>query len=278
MGKKDLLLKAYLGETIPGLIHNVGNPLGAMLGFVSIMREEVSWLRHDMESFPEEKLRERVQESLAKITELFDFAARSEQSLRKAVEKMVVKCNKDLDHEESIFDVNELLRVESDVLMTNAFFKHKIAKKIEYCQTALHVRAVWRDLSQPVGSILFRYTIVLTKVAKPRLLVRTSGSPEGVRIEFESNAALTEDDLSASPNVFLPALTLAECQDMLRALGTLTYAGTADGGSIVSLTLFPFTRKDAIVEPFTGLPGGNPFSAIDVALRAASSPDRLRPE
>ncbi len=277
MGKKDLLLKAYLGETIPGLIHNMGNPLGALLGFVSIMREEVSWLRHDMETYSDEALRDRVRDSLAKISELFDFAARSEQSLRKAVERMVIKCNKDLEANESIFDVNELLKVEADVLMTNAFFKHKIAKKIEYSPNALNVRAVWHELSQPVGSILFRYTLALTQVSKPTLAVRTSSSAEGVRIAFEANAALSEDDLSASPTVFLPALTLAECQEMMRSIGNIEYTTTADGGSSVAVALFPFTRRDVASDQQNPL-GGNPFSAIDTALRASSSPDRLRPE
>src|SRR5258706_3843903 len=132
MDKKEILLKAYLGDCIPGLVHNMGNPLGALLGFVSIMREEVTWLRHDMETFSDGELREKVKESLGRISELFDFAARSEQSLRKALEKMVLKCSKDFDTMEGDIDVNELVRIETDVLMTNAFFKHKIKKKIEY--------------------------------------------------------------------------------------------------------------------------------------------------
>ncbi len=229
MDKRELLLKAYLGECIPGLLHNVGNPLGAMLGFVNILREEVTWLRHDLDSFSDDELRNKVGEGLTKIAELFDFAARSEQSMRKAMDKMVLKCNRDFDDHEVDIDLNELVRIETDVLMTNAFFKHKITKKFEYGRGSFHVCGLWRTYSQPIGSILFRYTIALATASTPQMTLRTSRVNDRMQIVISANTHLSQSDL-ASIGELMPALTLQDCSEVLGKQGTVSYA-VLDGES-----------------------------------------------
>lgn len=224
MDKKELLLKAYLGECIPGLIHDVGSPLGGMLGFVKILEDEITWLRHDVESYSEHELREHVQSSLAKISEMFVLAARSEQSVRRAMDKLVVKCNHDFDTQKTDIDLNELIRVESDVLMTNAFFKHKINRVFDYGAGPFRVHGLWRTYSQPVGSIMFRYVKALETVQGPRLTMRTESDRGRLKLVIGANAHLVQEDLFANPDRLMPALTLQECTEVMGARGTISYS------------------------------------------------------
>lgn len=268
MDKKEILQKAYLGEAIPGLIHNMGNPLGALLGFVNIMREEVTWLRHDLETFSEEGLREKVSESLSKIAELFDFAARSEQSLRKAMEKMVLKCGKDMDAAEVDFDLNELVKIETDVLMTNAFFKHKISKKFEYGAGPYIVNARWSNFSQPIASMLFRYTVALGTVQNPKLSIRTISSGNKVVIEIRANTILRAEDLVPSGNIYLPALTVQECKDALASAGTVEYAAIDAGNSAVT---FDIVLQDAAHDSEKKNNGAQLIPGLNASSRSAST-------
>ena len=107
--------------------------------------------------------------------------------------------------------------------MTNAFFKHKITKKFEYGKGPFHVHALWRTYSQPIGSVMFRYTLALATANAPQMILRTARVNDRMTIEVRANALLGQSDL-ASIGELMPALTLQDCSEVLASRGTVSYS------------------------------------------------------
>ena len=229
MTHEELLRKAYLGEAIPGFIHNIGNPMGALLGFVALIREEAELLQSAVENLPDCSAKKSMQETCDLLKQFLSIAEQSEQSLREILDQFVAKCNKDASNELLEIPLAALVRLEADVLATNRFFKHKIKKQFAYAEEIPSAWGVWRSVSQPVGSILLQYTRALQSVNDPALAVRVHADAGKPEIEFTANVRLTpsEEGMDAS---FPPVLTLAECTAMLNPLAIVTYI-TQDGMS-----------------------------------------------
>ncbi len=235
MTHEELIRKAYIGEAVPGFIHNIGNPLGALLGFVSLIREEVERMTKTVETMPESPATMAVRESCSLLGEFLAIADRSEHSMREILDQFVAKCNKDASGDLVEIPLASLVKLESSVLETNRFFKHKVNKKFSFADENPFVWGLWRSVSQPVGSILMLYTQALQAVSEPALevSVRTeSGAPE---IKFSANAALPSvilpDDAS-----FPPILTMDECVAMLNPLANVIYAAQDAQSSSITIT------------------------------------------
>jgi|SRR5579883_673825 len=232
MQRDELLRKAYMGEAIPGFIHNIGNPIGAMLGFVTIIRDEADKLKEEVAALPDDDVKKRFAEISANMDEFLGLTAQSERSLRDILDRFTQKWNKDNADEIGEIHLTELVAIETDIMATNRFFKHKIKKNIEYADYVPSVWGIWRSASQPVSSLLMQYTTALENVKSPALAVKVSETDGKPTILITANAHLannTEDSLDE------PVLTLKECIETLRPIATLQYSEPDENSSVVMI-------------------------------------------
>ena len=232
MTHEELLRKAYLGETIPGFIHNMGNPLGALLGFMALITEEAQKLRTASEKLPDGPEKKRIVDSCMLLTEYLTFTGQSETTLREIFEQFVLKCNRDASNDVVEISLPVLVKLEAAVMETNRFYKHKIKKQFSYGEDIPHVEGLWRHVSQPVSSIMSSYTHALQTVTDPTLTVNvrtgTDGKPE---IEILANTHLPATDVPNDTN-FSPVLSIDACTTMLRPLARLTYIVQGQSSSV----------------------------------------------
>jgi hypothetical protein len=232
MQRDELLRKAYMGEAIPGFIHNIGNPIGALLGFITILKDEADNLKEAVAALPEGDEKTHFTEISANINEFLGLTVQSEQSVRSILDRFTQKWNKDSANEIGEINLPELVAIETDIMTTNRFFKHKIKKNFQYGEYVQSAWGIWRSASQPVSSLLMMYTAALENVKSPTLTVKVYESNGKPFIEIAANTRLAQDIADSFPG---PVLTLKECIETLRPIATLRYAEQDEDSSVVTI-------------------------------------------
>ena len=214
---------AGVGRLAAGLAHEVGNPLQVVMGYAELLKKQP-----DADSLSE--IVPRMDQELRRIHDILERLLEFARPMRKDI----VTC-----------DVNELLRdCISAISVREGFrdieFEYQLDAELE------PVRTEPDKMRQIIVNLIFNAADAMSDLTG-KIILRTSRSEEGVKIEVEDNGAgIPEEHLE---KVFDPFFTtkepgkgtglgLAVCLGLVESLGGSIQIRSADGqGTVVAIGL-----------------------------------------
>ena len=186
--KRKIKSFAFMGCSIPGIIHNVSNPMTVVLNKIQIMK---------MKGIEPDQMTSLITE-IRKIQDIFDNVS--------------LKSIKEMKNEEGTIDINIIIKVNMEFLNANSYVKHKIRKEVVLNNLPRMVRGRFLDLSQIF--LAFFYIIFKSVEDKGDRFIRVeTGYKDGkVHINFSSNGVSLEELVeSAIEKVLLDSNTYTGC-------------------------------------------------------------------
>ncbi len=174
---------AQIGLLLTGIIHNLKNPITAILGYAEFMKMA-----------PDH-------------TEGLDAISRSAHKMKDMVANLLHKVREEQSNDISQVDINQLVRSEITYFEANSFFKNKIEKSYELAEILPCVKGVYRDFSQILNNVLSNAVDALRDTNERKLTLRTRVDEDGenVLIEVEDTGPGIPEDVQ--PHIFDPFYT-----------------------------------------------------------------------
>lgn len=121
---------ASIGELAAGIVHNLKNPLNAIIGFA----ETVQRKRPDVE--------------------YIDYILDAGRDMDKIIENILYKTRQEQSTHEKPIDINKMLSNGLTFLEANPLFKSKVQKNIEFEASLPKINGVYSDFSQSFSNII----------------------------------------------------------------------------------------------------------------------------
>lgn len=121
---------SVFGYLIPGIAHNINNPLAVIIGRAQLMKLK----------YPDIKDMELIQEQAIQIKNI--------------VEALSFKAGRELSDTEAPINFSALLQNELTILSADPFFKHSVIKHIDISNTDPPLSGKYRDLSAALLSLI----------------------------------------------------------------------------------------------------------------------------
>lgn len=160
---------AFMGCSIPGIVHNISNPMTVVLNKIQIMK---------MKGIEPDQMTTLITE-IRKVQDIFD--------------NISLKSIKEMNDEEETIDINIVIKANMEFLNANSYVKHKIKKEVVLNGLPRMVSGKFLDLSQIF--LAFFYIILKSVENKEDRFVRIeTGYKDGkVSIDFSSNGVALKE-------------------------------------------------------------------------------------
>lgn len=170
---------ASIGVAASGIVHNLRNPLTAILGYGQLLQLE----NPDREDVG--RIVEGAQQMVQMVQDILD------RSPRKGISESV--------------DLNAVLARELDFLKSDPVFKHRVEKQVRLAEDLRPVAGTQVDFSQVFGNLLRNAVDAMYGRETMRLVVRTANENEHVVVEIaDTGCGIPEAD---RPRLFEPFYT-----------------------------------------------------------------------
>jgi signal transduction histidine kinase len=221
---------AAIGKSTAGIVHNLNNPLQAILGYSQLLELK----------FPDNPHIEKLKTSATLMKEMIAAI------LMNSREENTIKVND--------IDLNELLKNQIEMKRTNRFFKHQVQTKLDLQPIPLF-KGVYAHFSQSLGNLIKNAVEAMYHTENKTLTIQTAVKKGQIRITIsDTGCGMAPETI---PKIFDPFFTtkplssaddeptgtgigLASSKEMIEAYGgTIAVESQLGAGSrfLISLPL-----------------------------------------
>ena len=221
---------AAIGKSTAGIVHNLNNPLQAILGYSQLLELK----------FPDNPHIEKLKTSATLMKEMIATI------LMNSREENTIKVND--------IDLNELLKNQIEMMRTNRFFKHQVQTKLDLQPIPLF-KGVYAHFSQSLGNLIKNAVEAMYHTKNKTLTIQTAVKKGQIRITIsDTGCGMAPETI---PKIFDPFFTtkplssaddeptgtgigLASSKEMIEAYGgTIAVESQLGAGSrfLISLPL-----------------------------------------
>lgn len=222
----DVAQMAAIGKNTAGIVHNLKNPLQALMGYSELLELEHPGEKNILSL---RKAANQMQEMIAAI--------------------LVASHNTNRQDVQAI-DMNKVLRDQLELFNANRFFKREITKELNLDPLPLY-RGVYSHFSQIFANLLQNAVDAMFETEKKMLRIRSRHDDRAIQIEIgDTGNGIPEENLEKLFNPFYttkplsaPAnhptgtgLGLASCKEMVASYGgTITLVSEVGQGTTFTI-------------------------------------------
>ncbi|RJP83700.1 MAG: hybrid sensor histidine kinase/response regulator [Desulfobacteraceae bacterium] len=205
----DSARMAAIGKSTAGIVHNLNNPLQAILGYSELL---------ELKS-PENPMIQKLRSSAMLMKEMIATI------LTTSREENCIKVDN--------IDLNTLLRNQIEMMKANNFFKHQVKTEIDLQPLPLY-KGVYAHFSQSLGNLIKNAVDAMYQTANKVLSVQTKADEQTIQITISDTGCGMDPE--TLPKIFDPFFTtkplsapndepcgtgigLASTQEMIEAYG-----------------------------------------------------------
>ena len=173
--KSEKLLKqekaATIGRLLQGMVHNLKNPLNAILGYINITMQ----IADDVDNKDLRSHCETISDAANKMHQIMD--------------NLLVKSRMDDSAEITFIDINDLIEQEVKLLNANPFFKYKVTKEIKLDRSIARQPIIYSVLSQVFHNLVNNAldAMQVEKERKSKLTIVTGEDEKSTFIDIRDN-------------------------------------------------------------------------------------------
>ncbi len=196
--------QAAFALLIQGIIHNLRNPLAAILACSQLITNSADELRTalgEIDVIAPGTLDDRVKEFL-EDGKMIGAAA---EQMNGMISSMMAKSRSDKGEQMEVVDLNHILRQELEFLQSDMTFKHQVEKSIELGQERIPVRVVPSELSQVFQNLVKNAMDAMWQQEQPALAVASGTRDETAWFRVSDNGPGIPDEIL--PKLFDPFFT-----------------------------------------------------------------------
>ena len=127
---------ATIGRLVQGMVHNLKNPLNAILGYNSIVSQIAQELNNKDIKLP------------------CDIIEEASNRMYQMMDNLMVKSRMDQSTQSTLVNINQLVKQEISLLNANTYFKYNVEKQLSFDDSIKNVNMVYTTLSQVFHNLI----------------------------------------------------------------------------------------------------------------------------
>ncbi|MFZ5571192.1 MAG: sensor histidine kinase [Thermodesulfobacteriota bacterium] len=229
----DQAQMAAIGKNTAGIVHNLKNPLQAIMGYAELIELDDPKNQHIASL---QKAAHRLQEMIATF---------------------LVTCHSNSHRQMTLLDMNKVLREQLELMGVDAFFKHQVRLDLQLQPVPLFA-GVYSHFSQIMANLIQNAVDAMFETGEKKLTIRTYSDDQSIHIDISDTGVGIPGE--ALDRIFDPFYTtkplsaddgrptgtglgLASCKEMIDSYGgTIAVRSPIGKGTVFSIRL-PLKNK-----------------------------------
>lgn len=189
-----------IGKYTAGIVHNLNNPLGAILGYGQLLLRSPK-IKGDKD-----------------LESKINFILQSSNIMKEIIASILTKGKAANELIEKEIDLNEVLQVQMDILNANEFFKYQVKLKLNYGNLP-KIKGVYIHFSQSLGNIINNAVDAMYNSPEKILSISTKLFGEKILVEIkDTGCGISNENLNKIYDPFFTTKPLTT--DKSRPSGT----------------------------------------------------------
>jgi two-component system NtrC family sensor kinase len=196
--------QAAISLSLKGIVHNLSNPLGIILGNAELIQMEKTIIN----SASNQSLAESHPEIAASLEDIWDYAEGVEScslTLRDMIDSLMIRSRIDRKDQSEPVDLNQIIAQEIKYLDSDRQFKHNVEKNIHLAEGELTTQIVSLEIAQVCQNLIRNALDAMSEQADASLSIESSAKGDLVWFSVADNGpGIEEENL---PHIFDPFFT-----------------------------------------------------------------------